>query len=421
MSNENPFMTLERARSVYWLKTNYRPMGELFDNGFLNTRRLEWGAKNAYDPTIKAACQVFLKQKQKTTKAFIEKGKLPRNIDEARAVVWPFSKYLGKTGRTMGELADNRDITKRDLAYALEKAWDEQVREASRIILTSQLGIENDRANETKGALKVTANRSFMEEQIERLSFKKGAFIGILLTICAFLLIADFVYMGMKGAIPALAKFILDTKYIGLAFIILFIIFVLVVANFVIKHTLEKKIDNYDESIRNHKQGRDGEDKVVDVMRETLDGSCHVFRNCVLPDKKGDIDAILVSPQGLFVFEVKNYNMKCENNQEEWFFYSGKKKKKLKENPTLQAKRNAVRLAKYLEADFSRNKERKWVNPIVVMANADVVCLESAPSVPIWRIQYLSDELGNIPNKREISEQLQSEICKKLELLYSSK
>ena len=63
MSNENPFMTLERARSVYWLKTNYRPMGELFDNGFLNTRRLEWGAKNAYDPTIKAACQVFLKQK----------------------------------------------------------------------------------------------------------------------------------------------------------------------------------------------------------------------------------------------------------------------------------------------------------------------------------------------------------------------
>ena len=156
-------------------------------------------------------------------------------------------------------------------------------------------------------------------------------------------------------------------------------------------------------------------------MRETLDGSCHVFRNCVLPDKKGDIDAILVSPQGLFVFEVKNYNMKCENNQEEWFFYSGKKKKKLKENPTIQAKRNAVRLAKYLEADFSRNKERKWVNPIVVMANADVVCLESAPSVPIWRIQYLSDELGNIPNKREISEQLQSEICKKLELLYSSK
>ncbi|OWV14645.1 nuclease-related domain-containing protein [Fibrobacter sp. UWB5] len=420
MLNENPFMTLERARSVYWLKNNYRPMGELFDNGFLNTRRLEWGANNAYDPTIKAACQVLLKQKQKTTKAFVEKGKLPRNIDEARAVVWPFSKNLGKTGRTMGELTDNRDITKRDLAYALEKAWDEQVREASRIILTSQLGIENDRANETKGALKVTANRSFMEEQIERLSFKKGAFIGILLTICAFLLIADFVYMGMKGAIPALAKFILDTKYIGLAFIILFIIFVLVVANFVIKHTLEKKIDNYDESIRNHKQGRDGEDKVVDVMRETLDGSCHVFRNCVLPDKKGDIDAILVSPQGLFVFEVKNYNMKCENTQDEWFFYSGKKKKKLKENPSIQAKRNAARLAEHLEADFSRNKERKWVNPIVVMANADVVCLECEPVVPIWRIQYLSDELGNIPNKREISEQLQSEICKKLELLYSS-
>ena len=421
MLNPNSFMTLERARGVYWLKNNYRPMGELFDNGFLNIRRLEWGAHNAYDPAIKEACKVFLAQKQKSTKIFIEKGKLPRNIDEARAVVWPFSKYLGKTGQTMGELADNRDITKRDLAYALEKAWDEQVRAASRIILSSQLGIENTRANETKGSLKVTANRSFMEKQIETISFKKGVFIGVVLAICAILLIADFIYMGVIGAIPTLIKFILETKFIGLTFIAIFIIIVLVIVNFFITQTLEKKMDKYDMSIKNHRQGRDGEDKVVDIMREALDGSSHIFRNCVLPGQKEDIDIILVSPQGVFVFEVKTYNGKYESVQEDWFYYKGKKRYKLKDDPTSQAKRNAARLADYLESDFCRNKEKKWVDPRVVMANADIICHEERPSVPIWRIQYLSDELGNIPNKRKISEQLQSEICKKLESLYSDK
>ena len=418
MSSDNPFMTLERARNVYWLKTNYRPMGELFDNGFLNIRRLEWGAKNAYDSTIKEACKVFLKQKQQKTKSFVEKGRLPRNVDEARAVVWPFSKYLGKTGRTMGELADSRDITKRDLAYALEKAWDEQVREASRIILTSQLGIENERMSENKGALKVFANRSFMEEQIERISFVKGAYIGILLSICVVLLVADIAYMCVTGALSTLIEFVLETKFIGFIFIVLFIIIILIVANFIITHTLEKKIDTYDLSIKNHKQGREGEDKVVDVMREALDGSCCVFRNCVLPGEKGDIDIVLVSPQGVFVFEVKAYNGKYENEQDDWFFYKGKKRKILRDNPTRQSKRNAARLADYLDADFCRNKERKWISPIVVMANADVTCFETNPSVPIWRIQYLSDELGNMPNKRTISEQLQKEICQKLELLY---
>ena len=418
MAEANPFMTLERARSTYWLKTNYKPMGELFDNGFLTQSRLEWGAKNAYDSAIRDACIVLLKQKQASTRKFIEKGKLPRNIYEANAVIWPFSKYTGKIGHTMGELVDNRDITKRDLVYAIEKAWDEQVRTAAHIILRSQLGLESDKMNEPKGALKVTANRSFMEKQIETLSFKKGAFWGALLAICAILLIIDFIYMGVTGAIPTLIDFILKTKFIGLVFIIIVCSFFIFIANLVMKHTAEKKFDNYDMQIKNHKQGRDGEDKVVDVMRECLDGSYHAFRNLVLPSKKEDLDIVLVGPQGVFIFEVKTYNGKYENTNDDWYF-CGRKKKKIKDSPTNQVKRNAAQLADFLEADFSRNKEKKWVTPIVVMANADTICYETNPSVPIWRIQHLADELGNLSDKRILSEQAQKEICEKLGKAYN--
>lgn len=418
MAEVNPFMTLERARNTYWLKNNYKPMGELFDNGFLTQSRLEWGAKNAYDSAIREACIVLLKQKQSSTRKLIEKGKLPRNIYEANAVIWPFSKHAGKTGCTMGELIDNRDITKRDLAYAIEKAWDDQVRTAAHIILRSQLGLESEKMNESKGALKVTANRSFMEKQIEALSFKKGAFWGFILTTCAVLLILDIIYMGVTGAIPTLIDFIVKTKIIGFTFIVIILSAFVFIANFAVKHTAEKKFDDYDIQIKNHKQGRDGEDKVIDVMRECLDGSYHAFRNLVLPNKKEDMDIVLVGPQGVFIFEVKTYNGKYENIADDWYF-CGRKKKKIKDSPTNQAKRNAAQLADFLEADFNRNKDKKWVNPIVVMANADTICYETNPSVPIWRIQHLADELGNLSDKRILSEQAQKEICEKLGKIYN--
>ena len=418
MQNAAPFMTLERARSTYWLKNNYRPMGELFDCGFLTTNRLEWGAKNAHDPAIKNACTVLLKQKQLSTKRFIEKGHIPKNLDEARAVIWPFSKYTGKIGCTMGELTDNRDITKRDLAYAIEKAWDEQVRVASHIILQSQLGIENERMNEPKGSLKVTANRSFMEKQIEILSFKQGAFWGAFLAICIVILIADLIYMAITGAFPTLVKFIADAKFLGFTFILVIVMLCVFLGNLIIKHTAEKKFDDYGEQIKRHRLGREGEDKVIDVMREYLDGSYHAFRNLILPNKKGDMDIVLVGPQGVFVFEVKTYNGKYENSGDDWFYLQKKKRKRLKNNPTIQVKANAAQLAEYLESDFIRNKEKKWVNGIVIMANADVTCRTERPSVPVWLIQYLAEELGNIPDKQAFSGQAQKEICEKLEKLY---
>ena len=411
-------MTLEQARNVYWLRTYHKPMGELFDCGYLNARRLNWGANNAYDPDIKNACSVLLKQKQKISKVFIEKGKIPKNIDEARAVIWPFSKRVGKNGCSMGRLVDDRDITKSDLAYALENAWDEQVRVASHIILCSLLGLEKEKMCEPKGALKVTANRSYMETQIERLSFWQGGIWGAIIAVCAVLFIADVIYMYMTGAIPVLVDFIMKTKFIGVLFIAVVIAISFFVGNFILKHTAERKFDEIGLQISNHKKGRAGEDKVIDKMREALDGSCHAFRNLVLPDKKGDIDIVLVSPQGVFVFEIKNYSGEYENSGDDWSFLLGKRRKKIEDNPTAQAKKNAARLAEYLQADFIRNNERKWVCPIVVMANADVSCRLNNPSVPVWFIQYLTDELGNFPEKNILSERTQKEICEKLEKLY---
>lgn len=41
-------MELAEARQIFWLKSNLRPMGELFDEGYLTIERLEWAARWAY-------------------------------------------------------------------------------------------------------------------------------------------------------------------------------------------------------------------------------------------------------------------------------------------------------------------------------------------------------------------------------------
>ena len=53
-------MNLEEARKVLWLKSNPRPLGELIEEGYLNTERLEWAAQWAYNPKLKEAAKLIL-------------------------------------------------------------------------------------------------------------------------------------------------------------------------------------------------------------------------------------------------------------------------------------------------------------------------------------------------------------------------
>jgi hypothetical protein len=55
-------MSLDEARGVLWLRNNPRPLGELWDEGYLNRGRLAWAAQKAYDPRLKVAAEVLLQR-----------------------------------------------------------------------------------------------------------------------------------------------------------------------------------------------------------------------------------------------------------------------------------------------------------------------------------------------------------------------
>lgn len=55
-------------------------------------------------------------------------------------------------------------------------------------------------------------------------------------------------------------------------------------------------------------QGREGEERVVSSLVNSLGAGWHIFRNFVLPTENEDIDVVLVGPGGIYTIEVDNYS-----------------------------------------------------------------------------------------------------------------
>jgi hypothetical protein len=53
--------------------------------------------------------------------------------------------------------------------------------------------------------------------------------------------------------------------------------------------------------------GRKGESKVTETLKSLPDDYV-VLNNIVLPDSKGNVDHVLIGPNGVFVIETKNYS-----------------------------------------------------------------------------------------------------------------
>ncbi|MBQ6127592.1 NERD domain-containing protein [Candidatus Saccharibacteria bacterium] len=90
-----------------------------------------------------------------------------------------------------------------------------------------------------------------------------------------------------------------------------------------------------------------------------------IFRNVYVPNKKGqdaEIDLLVVSRKGIFVFECKNYggNIYGDAKRRKWVQYIGRKKSYFY-SPLLQNKNHA----KYLKIFLARDKIEVPIIPLV--------------------------------------------------------
>lgn len=424
MIKTNVFMTLERARGMVWQATG-KLAGDLFDSGDLTRETLKTASKHGETEQIRAAAQALYDEKIRQIDAYLATGAPPRNLDEALSVKWPLEG--SNFGKPIGELDYHEQITAADLGWAMTSAGDEQTRAAARILLSSKLAVETEKSR-GRGQLKVTIpKRNYLVSQresiIARKNFREGIDISVSIAIILVCIAIEICFLP-KMLSQDLSQ-LLPGAALTLALFCLFLYFVLM--PFVKKHVDDKYTED-DRQIENYRKGLHGEELVTEALREALDGDSHLFRNVKLPNRKSDIDMVLVTPQGVYAIEVKTWAGEFEIKGKDWLTKDGEKwvnhykrqgkNSKGKLSPIAQAKENA----KVLNNSFLKKQlhlKNEWVTAVLAPAMSKMIVRETEPrNIEVWRLGEIKAKLQNRPQERKIPEAEQALIEAELLKLY---
>jgi hypothetical protein len=419
-------MSLAEAREVMWLRNNHRPLGELMDEGYLNKARLEWAAMSAYDPSLKQAAQVILDSQEHPpqdsgtvnmrTDPETLSLRVPLDVgiamEEARATLWPFRPFRDQP---MGKLVEARQLTLKDLGYAIENAWHERVRRAASALMLIRLNQTLLEPSPSAGPVRVfSGGRSYPLKQQFKLTFMQGFLAGAAIIIS--LAFSLWIFVSQQASPPSMSISELLDPRAGAATLVLRVLIVVIFTAAIMWLTdavFDRIMNVFDKRIGRYRQGQEGEDTVLEIVRQSLDGNWHLFQNLTLPGlKRTDIDMVLVGPHGVWVLEVKALTGEYRNIGDDWEFRVGRRWRFSRTNPSRQARRNAARLSNFLKADGIK----QWVSAAVVWANQEGSIAVEDPTICVWSLDRLPDELGNLWGTT-VSTITQSQIVDKLRRL----
>ncbi|PKL66713.1 MAG: nuclease [Methanobacteriales archaeon HGW-Methanobacteriales-1] len=115
-------------------------------------------------------------------------------------------------------------------------------------------------------------------------------------------------------------------------------------------------------------KGLVGENIVSDYLKQ-LPTDYFIYNDVNLPGKKGNIDHVVIGPNGIFVIETKSYSGKYLIKGNDWFYYKGGNYHTVKTNPAHQVIRNTMELRKFME---SKGVDTSiWFQAIVAFKNSD--------------------------------------------------
>lgn len=415
-------MNLEEARKTKWFKNYPKTMGELLDEGYLHQARLEWAAEKAYVPQIKEAAKAILESKKHISpstkteeKHTIAQVSMPNKsfsikipLEKARATFWPFKNLRGQP---MGLLVDSQQLSLQDLAYAIENAWDNKVRQAAITLSLVRLEQALNEPDPEAGFIHVVSSgRSFATRKQSWLTLLEGIILGSSFTFLLVLSIALTISSLNKSASNGRTLSDVTSTPEGIIGLVVVFILMLLLAWLAI-YIPEQLTNRLEKQIEEYRLGQEGEDQIVQSIVQALDGNWYLFRNVNIPGpNKGDLDVILVGPSGVWVLEVKNFRGIYRNIGEIWEYRQGKKWKRVTKSPSHQAINNAARLGNFLKAD----KVNIFVTPVVVWVNQESPLTIENPSVAVWQYSHLPDELGNIWQGEKLSESERKKIADKL-------
>lgn len=160
----------------------------------------------------------------------------------------------------------------------------------------------------------------------------------------------------------------------------------------------------------NYRSGIEGE-KLVNETLSALDDTYLLINDIKLPDSYGNADHVVLGKNGIFVIETKNYSGQVICNGDDWIkHYEGgfldSDRDYNTNSPSKQVKRNAVKIKKIIETSkIIRRPLNIWVEGIVVFTNPDIELQLTDNTVPVLKIDELSNYIKNKKSKTIFSPQ----------------
>ena len=188
---------------------------------------------------------------------------------------------------------------------------------------------------------------------------------------------------------------------------LLIVIFVVVIILVLIKNselgaTTQKSEENIKKEEMYQKSGTQGEEKVQEFLKKSLNSDAFIFNNLLLEDYKGQsfqIDHLVVAPNGIWIIETKNWVGKIygKNESEQWTQYLaeiGEYKKHY--NPIKQNRRHLEKIRAVIGNTVP-------VFSLIVFPRADIENIDSKIVCNLAQMnRKINEDTGYLMTKSEI-------------------
>jgi hypothetical protein len=156
---------------------------------------------------------------------------------------------------------------------------------------------------------------------------------------------------------------------------------------------------------------RRGEARVAEILKSLPDDYV-LLNDLVLPGSKGNIDHVLIGPNGVFAIQTKNYSgfVKCEDDQ---WLVNGRPIRSLSK----QAKRNSMAVRGCIASLFPAAKNNvPYVVPLMIFVGSGARLKLFKPTLSILRLNELVEFIRRRETPRLISAGERQAIVQHLQL-----
>jgi hypothetical protein len=167
----------------------------------------------------------------------------------------------------------------------------------------------------------------------------------------------------------------------------------------------------YLQKYRIYSGGWEGEKQVAKLLTNKLNDDYYILNDLYLQGGSGDIDHIVLGPNGVFVLETKNWSGNVSCSGDEW---QRAGKRNFSGSPSRQVKRNATKIKQIIDNNPNLRSLGIWVESIVVLTNNHATLHLNNSTVSVLKLPQVPNYISLFRSSRNLSREQLEDIGKEI-------